>query len=43
MKLCGFCNGSGEGIVDGFICIECMGTGEVQEEDDEDDSYDEEE
>jgi DnaJ-class molecular chaperone len=44
MKLCSFCNGSGEGILDRSICTECMGSGTVKEEDDEEsDCYDEEE
>ncbi len=29
-KLCGFCNGSGEGMSDQSICWECRGTGVVQ-------------
>jgi hypothetical protein len=29
MKLCGACNGSGEGMRDGTICMECKGKGGV--------------
>lgn len=29
-RLCGACNGSGEGMRDGSRCIHCHGSGEVQ-------------
>ena len=44
--ICNFCDGSGEGMVDGSTCSECKGNGEVTEneedEEDEEDDQDEE-
>lgn len=39
-KLCGFCNGSGEGMSDSTVCWECKGKGIVRETVERDESDD---
>jgi DnaJ-class molecular chaperone len=37
-KLCGYCNGSGEGMFDGTVCWECSGKGVVEPKDERDET-----
>ena len=39
-KLCGFCNGSGEGMSDSTVCWECKGQGIIEEKNERDEVED---